>query len=95
MHKLALAMAVAAAIVIPGSWYASSAHAHGGYHHHHHAWGDGDYEVIRWSNGDCKIWHDDDGPPLGTDWTVLHDNLPTWDAAWAVLVWMQQHHRCT
>jgi hypothetical protein len=103
MHKLALALAVAAAVVIPGSWYVSSARADGGYHgyhhhhwrHHHHVWGDGDYEIVRWSNGDCKIWHDDDGPPVGTDWTVLHDNLPTWDAAWGVLVWMQQHHRCT
>jgi hypothetical protein len=101
MHKLALALAVAAAIVIPGSWSVSTARADGGYHHHHHwrhhhhVWGDGDYEVVRWSNGDCKIWHDDDGAPWGTDWTVLHDDLPTWDAAWGVLVWMQQHHKCT
>jgi hypothetical protein len=95
MHKLALALAVAAAIVIPSSWASSSALAHSGYRHHHHVWGDGDWEIIRWSNGDCKIWRDDDGPPWGTDWVVLRDNLPTWDAAWAVLVRMQQRHKCT
>jgi hypothetical protein len=99
MHKLTLAVALAAAIVIPSSWYSSSALADGGYHHHwrhhHHVWGDGDYEIIRWSNGDCKIWHDDDGPPWGTDWVVLADNFPTWDVAWSALGWLQQRHRCT
>jgi hypothetical protein len=93
MHKLALAVALAAAIVIPSSWVSSSALAHGGYHHHH--WGDGDWEIIRWSNGDCKIWHDDDGPPVGTDWVVLWDNLRTWDAAWAKLGQLQQRRKCT
>jgi hypothetical protein len=98
MHKLTLAVALAAAIVIPTSWYSSSALADGGYHHHwrhHHVWGDGDYEIIRWSNGDCKIWHDDNGPPWGTDWVVLADNFRTWDAAWSALGWLQQHHKCT
>src|ERR1700704_5119586 len=95
MQKLTLAMALAAAVVIPRSLGLSSALAHGGYHrHHHHQWGDGDYEIIRWSNGDCKIWHDDDGPPWGTDWVVLRDNLPSWDAAWATLGWLQERHRC-
>ena len=90
-----------ALLVLPN---ASPARADGGYHHrhhhhhhwyHHHVWGDGDYEIVRWSNGDCKIWHDDDGPPLGTDWVVLRDNLPTWDAAWAKLGQLQQRHKCT
>jgi hypothetical protein len=25
-------------------------------------WGDRDFEIIRWSYGDCKIWFDDNGP---------------------------------
>src|SRR5262245_64151201 len=31
-----------------------------------HRWGDRDWEIIRWSYGDCKIWRDDAGPPTGT-----------------------------
>jgi hypothetical protein len=101
MQKLALALAVAAAIAIPSSLVSSSARADGYWRHHHHhhwrhhqVWGDGDYEIIRWANGDCKIWHDDDGPPWGTDWVVLRGNLPSWDAAWGTLGWLQSHGRC-
>src|SRR5258708_39658170 len=95
MQKLAIAMALAAAVVIPSSLVSSSALAHGGYHrHHHHQWGDGDYEIIRWSNGDCKIWHDDDGPPWGTDWVVLRDNLPTWESASATVGCEQNSDKC-
>jgi hypothetical protein len=91
MHKLALAMALAAAVAVPSSWVSSSALADS----RHHQWGDRDWEIIRWSNGDCKIWHDDDGPPLGTDWVVLRDNLPTWDVAWAKLGQLRQRRKCT
>jgi hypothetical protein len=102
MQKLALALAVAAAIAIPSSLVSSSARADGYWRHHHHhhywrhhhVWGDGDWEIIRWANGDCKIWHDDDGPPWGADWVVLRDNLPSWDAAWGTLGWLQSHGRC-
>jgi hypothetical protein len=102
MQKLAIAMALAAAVAIPSALSSSPAQADGGYHRHHHywhhwrhphVWGDGDYEIIRWANGDCKIWHDDNGPPWGTDWVVLAEDFPTWDAAWAGLVWLQQHRR--
>jgi hypothetical protein len=102
MHKLALAAALAAAVLIPGPSVWGSARAHGYHHHHHHhhwghyhhTWGDGDYELVRWSNGDCKIWHDDSGPPVGTDWVVLEEEFRTWDAAWRHLVWFQQHGEC-
>jgi hypothetical protein len=101
MQKLAIAMAVAAAIVIPSSLVSSSARADGYRHHHHHhwhhhhAWGDRDYEIIRWSYGDCKIWFDDNGPPWGDGWKVLKDGLPTWDAAWAKLGWLRSRGKCT
>jgi hypothetical protein len=96
MRKLALAVALAAAVVIPGSWNSRPALA-GGYHHHwrhHHVWGDGDWEIIRWANGDCKIWHDDNGPPWGTDWVVLAENFRSWDAAWNGLLWFKSRGRC-
>ena len=95
MHKLALALALGVAVVIPSSWVSTSALA--GHHYqwrHHHVWGDGDWEIIRWANGDCKIWHDDDGPPWGTDWVVLAENYPTWDAAWGGLLWFKSRGMC-
>ena len=106
MHRLVLATALAAAVVIPGSLSSSSAVADGGYRHHrhhhhwraHHRWGDRDYEIIRWSYGDCKIWRDDAGPPTGVcgkDWVVLADRLPTWDAGWARLQRLRARKLCT
>ena len=95
MHKLALALALGVAVVIPSSWVSTSALA--GHHYkwrHHHVWGDGDWEIIRWANGDCKIWHDDDGPPWGTDWVVLAEDYPTWDAAWSGLLWFKSRGMC-
>jgi hypothetical protein len=67
MYKMILASALAAAIFVPASWSSVSAAALRG----HQKWGDRDYEIVRWSYGDCKIWHDDAGPPTGTGWTVL------------------------
>ena len=90
MQKLALVMAVAAAIVIPSSLSSSSAQAG-----HQLRWGDRDYEIIRWSYGDCKIWFDDNGPPWGDGWKVLKDRLPTWDAAWAKLLRLKARGKCT
>jgi hypothetical protein len=63
-----------------------------------HRWGDRDWEVIRWSYGDCKIWRDDAGPPTGVcgkDWVVLADRLPTWDAGWARLQRLRARKLCT
>ena len=96
MRKLALTVALAAAVVIPSSWNSRPAMA-GGYHHHwrHHVWGDGDWEIIRWANGDCKIWHDDNGPPWGTDWVVLADGLRTYEEGWRKLVWLQSKRMCS
>jgi hypothetical protein len=96
MHKLAFAVALAAAIFIPGSWSSSSAIAHAGSHRHPHppVWGDGDWTIVRWSYGDCKVWRDDNGPPIGTDWVVLADGFPTWDAAWGGLVKLQGLKKC-
>ena len=96
MRKLALALVLGAAVIIPGSWSSQPALA-GGYHHHwrhQHVWGDGDWEIIRWANGDCKIWHDDNGPPWGTDWVVLAEDFPSWDAAWNGLLWFKARGRC-
>jgi hypothetical protein len=96
MQKLALAAALAAAVAIPTALTSGAAQAGGGYRHHWRpvVWGDGDYTIVRWANGDCKIWHDDNGPPWGTDWVVLADGYRTWDAAWAGLGYMRQYGRC-
>ena len=51
--------------------------------------------TVRWSYGDCKIWHDDNGPPWGTDWVVLADGLRTYDGAWRALVRLQGRRMCT
>jgi|SRR5262245_20958181 len=61
-----------------------------------HRWGDRDWEIIRWSYGDCKIWRDDAGPPTGTcgkDWVVLAEGR-TWDAAWARLQRLRAKRLC-
>jgi hypothetical protein len=89
MQKLALVTALAAAIVVPIVLSASSAQAAGRL-----VWGDRDFEIIRWSYGDCKIWFDDNGPPWGDGWRVLADRLPTWDAALARLRWLQARGMC-
>jgi hypothetical protein len=107
MHKLALATALTAAIVIPSSWYSRPAQADAGYHrhrhhhhhwrHHHHRWGDRDWEIIRWSYGDCKIWFDDNGPPWGIegkDWVLVAGGFRTWDDAWRELGHLQRHRKC-
>jgi hypothetical protein len=45
-----------------------------------------DYGLVRWANGDCKIWVNDTGNmPWGDDWIVLAWNIPTYDMAWYVL----------
>jgi hypothetical protein len=93
MVKLVLGAALAAAIVIPGALYSSSADGAA----RKHRWGDRDWEIIRWSNGDCKIWFDDSGPPWGAegrDWTVAAANLRSYDEAWRALVRLQGLRRC-
>ena len=106
MHKLAVtATAAAAAALLWTGALANHAKADGmrqqrHYHHHHHwrhhpwRWGDNDYAIVRWAWGDCKIWHDDDGPPVGTGWVLLADGMPTWDAAWGMLGHLERLGRC-
>ena len=92
MHKLILGAALTAVIAIPGALYSSS-EAEGGYRKHR--WGDRDWEIVRWRNGDCKIWRDDGGPPWGAerrDWTVVAANLRSYDQAWreiADMTWLE------
>ena len=90
MHKRVLATAMAAAIFVPGAWYSVAAHPG-----HHHKWGDRDYEIVRWSYGDCKIWRDDAGPPTGTGWVVLADGLRTWDDALREVARLRGLRKCT
>jgi hypothetical protein len=99
MLKLALAGAAAAALLCSGVSSTPAAadgfivHRH--YHHYHHyfrhphIWGNGLWDVIRWSYGDCKIWHDDLGPPFGDGWTLIEYDIPNPEIALDVL-----HHRC-
>ena len=30
-----------------------------------------EWVVVRWANGDCKIWHNDSNPPSGHGWNVI------------------------
>jgi hypothetical protein len=58
------------------------------------AWAD--FAVIRWSSGDCKIW-DNSGlwaTPLGVGWTLLANELPTYDIARAALEDMYRQGVC-
>jgi len=100
MHKLALAAVLAAAALIAGPSLVSSAYADGYRHHrqhwrYYHRWGNNDYDIVRWANGDCKIWHDNNGPPVGSDWVVMAEDFPTWAAALDELRWLQSRGRCT
>jgi hypothetical protein len=54
------------------------------------------YDIVRWSYGDCKIWHIDGPGPWGTGWKVLNRRpIPTWDAAWARLREYQARKWCS
>lgn len=65
------------------------------YRHHVHVWGTGWWDVIRWANGDCKIWHNDSGPPFGDGWVLVWDDVPTIDDAWVRLHRLQDRGVCT
>ena len=54
------------------------------------------YNIVRWSYGDCKIWHIDGPGPWGTDWKLLNKKpIKTWDAAWARLGKYQKKKICS
>ena len=46
-----------------------------------------DFSIIRWDNGDCRIWSNfqPSPPPWGTGWTIVAPNIPTYAAARATL----------
>jgi hypothetical protein len=45
-----------------------------------------DFQVIRWSWGDCKIWNNDTNRmPDGEGWIVLAWGLPSYESAWWAL----------
>jgi hypothetical protein len=102
MHKLLLATALLGAMFIPESFYSGAALAQGLQRQMRppltprslHRWGDRDFQIIRWAYGDCKIWFDDNGPPVGVGWVVLADGLRTRDEAWRVLVRLQAIRMC-
>jgi hypothetical protein len=60
-----------------------------------HVWGNGLWDIVRWSNGDCKVWHDDDGPPWDGGWTLVRYNILTLDGALARLHVLQDRGICT
>jgi hypothetical protein len=106
MLRLALAGAVAAATLCAGV-ASTPATAHRWHHHwhhwYHHVWdnyehGNGTFAIIRWSYGDCKIWHDDGGAPVGvegTDWVLLRVEIPTYERALYRLGRLQEWHVCS
>lgn len=55
-----------------------------------------DFSIIRWSWGDCKIWHNSDflPAPLGGGWMTLVNDLPTYDIAWRALQEMYRQGEC-
>jgi hypothetical protein len=46
------------------------------------------WQIVRWADGDCKIWSDDNvgAKPWGTGWAQLTKKpLPTWNGGWTAL----------
>ena len=45
-----------------------------------------DYNLVRWSSGDCQIWNNDNNRmPWGDGWVLLAWNMPSYDVAWQAL----------
>ena len=54
-----------------------------------------DYDIVRWSYGDCKIWYIAGPGPSGTGWRVLNRRpIRTWEGAWARLGGYQKLRWC-
>jgi hypothetical protein len=57
------------------------------------------WRIVRWPNGDCKIWNDlgvGAQPVSPPPWTLLTPRpLPTWEASWVVLTKLQAKRLCT
>jgi hypothetical protein len=52
-----------------------------------------EWVVIQWTNGDCKIWHNDINAPLGGGWRALAFSR-TYSGAWGRLGWLQSRRVC-
>src|SRR5437870_5176661 len=98
MRKLGILLAAAAAILLPAALLPNTAVADGHHHrhhhrhhhhHHHHHWGSGHWDIVRWADGDCKIWHDDGVAPWGSGWKLVGYGNETYAEAWAELVELQ------
>ena len=80
------------------AYYWDRRHHRWDYHHwDYHQHGTGDYDIIRWSNGECKIWHDDGGAPRGaegTDWLLVGYSIPSYGDAWDGLRHFQAENWC-
>jgi hypothetical protein len=99
MLKVALAGAAAAAFLCLGPISTRATADEWRHHHHHwyapHVWGSGHYDIVRWSYGDCKIWHDDDGAPWGDNWWVARYGLYNYEHAWYKLGRLQARGVCS
>ena len=52
-----------------------------------------EWVVIRWANGDCKIWHNDTNGPAGSGWMpVAFAN--TYPEAWGKMTVLYQRRMC-
>jgi|SRR5579872_2153589 hypothetical protein len=85
MSKIALA-AIAAVTL-----WSTQASAYDWRYHH---WGNGRYDIVRWTNGDCKIWHDDTSVGPVAPWVGLWRNIPTHDRALVRLRHLQDIRAC-
>ena len=52
-----------------------------------------EWVIVQWTNGDCKIWHNDTNAPLGGGWRVKAF-ARTYPAAWGKLGWLQARRKC-
>ena len=53
-----------------------------------------EYRIVKWSYGDCKIWHEDGNKPSGEGWKVYKRHFKDWDHAWKRLGKLIAHKRC-
>jgi hypothetical protein len=52
-----------------------------------------EWVVIRWANGDCKIWHNDTNGPAGTGWMPVAF-AKTYPEAWGKMTILYQRRMC-
>ena len=52
-----------------------------------------EWVVVQWTNGDCKIWHNDTNAPLGGGWRAVAFSS-TYGGAWGKLGALQSRRKC-